>query len=255
MSGGAGGCHTSKGNQPIHCSCSPICYPIVLFLRTSASGAIISRMAEEPPKLTVASETDAADLEKAQAERELSWETREMAANLLRVIRGAGRPYELPQQIINLGEHILETHKTARAWAIWSAMEEALQSAMPDFFDAPEHEAHIGVIAQGSLQFVASRLLHQRAQEAAGEREIESGIEERERYFNREREKRREEYARFLAATPERLKRKAKKAAAVGPKRARPAPPEQPAAPAVDEQPKSTVDFMRRRQREMRGQE
>jgi hypothetical protein len=209
-------------------------------------------MAAEPPKLTVASETDPADLEKALAERELSWETREMAANLLRVIRGAGKPHQLPQQIITLGEHILETHKAARAWAIWSAMEEALQSAMPDFFDAPEHEAHIGVIAQGSLQFVASRLVHQPAQEAAGEREIESGIEERERYFTREREKVREEHARFLAATQERPKKKAKKPATAMPKRRGQVPPKEVVAPIKDDEPKTTVEFMRRRLREMR---
>jgi hypothetical protein len=134
-------------------------------------------------------------------------------------------------------------------------MEDALQSAMPDFFDTPEHEAHIGVVAQGSLQFVASRLIHQRAQEAAGEREIESGIEERERYFTREREKVREEYARFLAARPERPKRKPKKREAVKPKAEKPMPRKEAIARTVDEQPKTTVEFMRRRQLEMRGEE
>jgi hypothetical protein len=45
---------------------------------------------DNPPNLTIAAETDPAELEKAEALREIGWETREMVANLLRVTRGAG---------------------------------------------------------------------------------------------------------------------------------------------------------------------
>src|SRR5689334_22292916 len=145
----------------------------------------MSVMADDPPTLTVVAEVPPYELEKARAESELGWPTRELASNLLRIARGAGKPELLPQQIIDLSGAILEIHKTARAWAIWSAIEDTLQSAIPDSFEAPEHEDCRSAIVRGSLQYVASRLVYQNAQEAAGIREIGDGIEELERYYER----------------------------------------------------------------------
>src|SRR5690242_12096475 len=101
-----------------------------------------------------------------------------MAANLLRVMRGAGRPFLLPQQIIDLAESILELSKTSRTWAISSAIEDALQSALPSGDDLSFDERPELTIASGSLQLLASTLVYQRAQAAAGSREIDQGIRE-----------------------------------------------------------------------------
>jgi hypothetical protein len=152
---------------------------------------------DETPKLSLATETEPHELEKAQALRELAWPTREMAANLLRVMRGAGQPAYLPQQLINLSDQILELTKTCRPWAIWSAIEDTLQSPIPDWFDEAEGDAHKGSIAKGALQFLASRLVYQRAQEAAGRREMAEAVREMDRYHERQREKYRQEEARF----------------------------------------------------------
>jgi hypothetical protein len=186
---------------------------------------------DNPPKLTIVAESglpttaiDSAELEKAQANLELGWATREMTANLLRVIRGAGKPYELPQQIIDLGDSILDASKSARKWAIWSAMEETLQSGIPNSFDAAEAASSDGPIAKGALQFVASRLVGQNAQEAAGRREIVNGIRKLERYVERQREKYRIGAASASQAKPQRRK---KPKAAVAAKLPRTVPPQQ----------------------------
>lgn len=204
----------------------------------------------DPPNLTLIPEADPWEREKAQAERELAWESREFAANLLRVMRGAGRPFDLPQQIINLSESILEVSKTARAWAVSSAIEETLQSAVPGGFDAHEHEECTGMIVSGALQLLASRLVHQRAQEAAGEREMASGIKEQERYFEREREKFRKEQEAWIAARrkPTKSKPRVKKSKPVV---AAPQAVQSP-LPTVDSKPRSTAEFMKARRRELR---
>lgn len=205
---------------------------------------------DERPNLTLASQSDPAELEKGQAMRELGWETRELAANLLRVIRGAGRPAELPQQIINLGEAILEVHKTARAWAIWSAIEDTLHSGVPNYWDAPQSVRYETTIARGALQLVASKLVHQSAQEAAGGREIAEGIDALERRREDERRRWAEEAA---IQRSRRVRRKTR-----APKPKSPAKAKAPEPPKVDTvekaaKPSSTAEFMKRRQRELRG--
>lgn len=209
---------------------------------------------EDPPNISLVPESDPWERERQQAKSELAWETREMAANLLRVIRGAGRPDYLPQQIINLGGAILETHKTARAGAIWTVMQETLNSAIPDWLEVSEAEACEGTIAKGALQYLASRLVHQRAQEAAGRREIHSGIRQLEREAERTRRKWQEE-----AASAEALVR-AEKAA----RRHRRAKQKKPATKSKEqakpteeprEKPRSTAEFMKARSKEIRGED
>jgi hypothetical protein len=177
-----------------------------------------------------------------------------MAANLLRVMRGHGRPSELPQQIINLSELILEANELSDAWGIWSVIEETLQSAFPesesfDYGDRPEL-----TVASGSLQFLASSLLFQRAQEAAGRREINEGVNDFERRRERLRERMREENLKIMAT----LRRKSRKKAKRPSPKATPKPAKISAGkaqPAAEPEPTGTVDFLRRRQRELRGED
>lgn len=197
----------------------------------------VEGVTDEPPKLSVASSNDDADLARQAAIDNLQWPTREMAANLLRVTRGAGKPWDLPQQIINLAESILKASKHSNAWGIWSEMEKVLQSGMPD-----DDDGLIGseeTIVRGSLQLVASRLVHQRTQAAAGGREIGTGIRmvEQEREENR---KRWEKEQSALARKPKAARIAAAKALVAG--RAE-NPDEDP--PRGAPKPRSTADFMR----------
>jgi hypothetical protein len=206
---------------------------------------------DETPKLSLAAEAQPHEIERAQAVRELTWSTKEMAANLLRVIRGAGRPLDLPQQIINFADEILEVSKSAHVWAVSSAIEEALQSAMPSW-DSHESDQHEGDIVSGALQWVASRLVHQRAQECAGSREMDEAIKRQEQWAERERAKFWEEQARLRAELLEAKRQKRVKARAAKPKPA--AKPPLPAAEEETERPKSAAEFMRK-QRSNRNQD
>jgi hypothetical protein len=171
-----------------------------------------------------------------------------MAANLLRVVRGAGRPYELPQQIINLAGEILEVSKTARAWAVSSAMQEALHSAISDW-EADEEDYYEGRIACGGMQWVASRLVGQRAQECAGSREMSEAFEQRERWAERQRKKYWEEEARVRAEILEVQRQKRIKTRAAKPKAPKPSPAPTKAEDDPIDKPRSTAEFMRARRK------
>ena len=81
---------------------------------------------DDPPTLTIAAENSEKELRKQRVIDQLEWPTREMTANLFRVMRGAGRPHELPQQIVNLSCAILDANELSNAWGIWSKIEEVL---------------------------------------------------------------------------------------------------------------------------------
>lgn len=193
-------------------------------------------MDDEPPKLTIAASNDEAELAKREALDLLHWPTREMVANLLRVMRGAGRPTHLPDQIIEVALAIQKAGKHTNAWYIGEEIREVLDSAFPSWADECDRQSAMHTIAQGSLQYLASNLVHQRAQAAAGEREIDSGMKEIEYVRERNRERMRAEQAAYRASL-KKPKRTAK------PKKPPPPPPA----------PKTTAEFMRRRKSEIQG--
>jgi hypothetical protein len=50
------------------------------------------------------SENSEADLARQRASDQVEWKIRELTANLLRITRGAGKPYEIMQQMVDLAE-------------------------------------------------------------------------------------------------------------------------------------------------------
>src|SRR5689334_3147715 len=127
-------------------------------------------MDDDVPPLTLGADNSDRDLAKAEALRALYWPTRATAANILRVMRGAGRPQDLPQQIIDLAQAILEANDLSNAWGIWSEMERCLQSAVPQYADLDDFDDHRPAIVRGSLQVCASNLVGQMSQMNAGSR-------------------------------------------------------------------------------------
>lgn len=217
-------------------------------------------MADDPPELIVAASQSDADLAKQQALDELRWPTREMAANLLRVMRGAGRPHELPQQVINLSDTILEAAERSNAWGIWSTIQEVLCEALPDR-DRTEIGDSYETIVHGALQTAASRLVMQRAQEVRGEDEMRAGVRQLDE-VRKERRLRREAEAKAAAAIrrSDRSANKAPKHRTVKTIRT-PAPrlASKPSAPPADEDIdpsawKSTADYMRLRREQLKKQ-
>jgi hypothetical protein len=179
-----------------------------------------------------------------------------MAANLLRVMRGHGKPHDLPQQIINLSEAILEAGEQSNAWGIWSTIQEVLWEALPDR-DRTEIGDSYETIIHGALQTAASRLVMQRAQDGTGEDEMRAGVQQLEQ-AKEERRRRLEAEKRAAAVT-----RRETRAARKSPKKLKaetirtPAP--RPGLPTTDEDIdpstwKTTADYMRLRRAQLQQQ-
>jgi hypothetical protein len=132
------------------------------------------------------SENSEADLTRKRASAQVAWTIRELTANLLRITRGAGKPYEVMQQMADLAEAIrgyravtglsLYPDEFARALDVsndpgtmqhWSAEDRHRD-------DAEER------IIRGVLQVVASRLVNQKTQEAIGRNDMFDGLRDLE---------------------------------------------------------------------------
>lgn len=176
---------------------------------------------------------------------ELRWPTRDLAANLLRVMRGAGKPHHLIDQLFALTAAIDRAGQVSNAWGIWTVLEEELQSVFPDWEKETDMESAENSIARGALQLLASNLLQQRAQSAAGSREMHEGVRELERLWEREREKARLESIRFAktVARPRKAINKMAEKPRAEPVTGSPDPPEA--------RPASTAEAMRRRARQL----
>jgi len=145
------------------------------------------------------------------AEHEFSWTIREVAANTLRIIRGAGKPDEL---LLQMKRTIDAAVKFQEAHDFWPqnliANELQIQSRVENFHDGLREgrytQATINpwsedgtfekmdaeyIIQCGALQTIASDLVGQLTQKRAGEREFHDGI--RGWIQNREEQARKQE--------------------------------------------------------------
>jgi hypothetical protein len=132
----------------------------------------------------IASENSEADLARQRASDQVRWRVRELTANLLRITRGAGKPYDVLGQMSDLAEAMQGYQATTglsscpdefvRALNVSNDLETTLQwSAEDRYRDDAE-----GLIIRGVLQVVASRLVGQKTQEAAGRSEMAFGLRE-----------------------------------------------------------------------------
>jgi hypothetical protein len=145
--------------------------------------------------LRVVSSQSSTQVERKRAEDRLVFPFRNLAANLLRIVRGAGRPEHLGPQLAAcleaLEEHravtgqypkpkVFRTLLNLRAfnfnpdkWADDREREANLQLSMSGYPEKVEAEK---LIHRGALQVAASRLLYQHTQEIAGEHEMYKGV-------------------------------------------------------------------------------
>jgi hypothetical protein len=144
------------------------------------------------------------------ATSEFSWAIRETAANMLRIIRGAGKPYELLMQMKKTIDSAIKFQEIHGYWPNdVMANELRLQDETDDCLERGRSGAlaleHIyrwtkdGTFEQmsaehtlyrGVLQIIASRMIGQNTQERAGDSEFHQGLRELEEI----REKRRRKY-------------------------------------------------------------
>lgn len=135
-----------------------------------------------------------------RVEGDLSWAVRECAANMLRIIRGAGKPHDLLLQMKKVIDTSITFQEVQGYWpGEVIAGKLRLQDEMEECFEQHRtgalSEASIdlwqedGTFAQmsaehtafcGALQIIASRMIGQKVQESAGDSEFSRGLRELE---------------------------------------------------------------------------
>lgn len=133
--------------------------------------------------MRVVSNNSEKDIAREHAKRRVQRASRELAANVLRVTRGAGKPYEIGPQAVALIE-AMQAFYDIVGWYPVDEIDAALELSRSDDWlsSAPEEEvaryyAERSVVA-GALQVAASQLLGQRTQESAGHGQMYRGINE-----------------------------------------------------------------------------
>ncbi len=143
-------------------------------------------------------ETDSIAQTLAQLEEQRRFLIRQAAANMLRIIRGAGKPYALLEQMSDvvaaavkiwgvtgqLPTDILETvlRRESKTEAIWEKrragkIDDASIERWHEDGSFGQLEAEDSIKA-GVLQIIASQFVGQKPQERAGESEMRNGINE-----------------------------------------------------------------------------
>lgn len=156
--------------------------------------------------MKVVSERTQADVDRERAAAQLSWALRDLAANLLRVIRGAGKAYLIPDQTVEVIKALKVYHDAVGTFPPDREMAKMLrvgQERPPgQFNDATlNRRASENVIVRGALQIAASRLIGQSTQGAMGEHELYDGIRDPERLWKQEETERRAAQTRELQSS------------------------------------------------------
>lgn len=227
---------------------------------------------EDPPKLTIASSRPEAEIrrEREQATHdhqmhEIEGCMRELAANMIRIIRGAGQPLDLFDQVIGLFRAIERAPDQATVGQINRALEAALCDGLPGN-DKDEIYDAITDIEAASLRKIAARILHQPIQVTAGESDFRTALRRLEQARTERRKKLdAQEAAESLARAQRILRPTAKRAAerkkprkskvqAITTPKLR-VPPKPLAVEHEPKRPRSTAEFMKARQKELRGED
>lgn len=139
----------------------------------------------------VATNTDQ-EIAAARAAEEASVAISDLTANLIRIVRGAGRPSDIRAQVLRLATAI-EDHREIAATTPIADMVAAirLSGELSQTGDAADHEVERSLARQamvhGALQYAASAIVDQRTQQAAGESEMMRGVSEFERILAEKR--------------------------------------------------------------------
>jgi hypothetical protein len=163
------------------------------------------------------------------ARSEFSWSIRDCAANVLRIVRGAGKPYELltqMQKALNAAVRFQEAH------GHWPQDVIANDLRLEDESEKHRERVREGALEQstfdrwsedgtfermdakhtmyrGALQIVASQMIAQNVQETAGDREFHDGLRTYERARDERRARRQVEARAAEVATTKKPKREA----------------------------------------------
>lgn len=142
----------------------------------------LSEVGDTLPCMEVVAKNSGSDIARQRAWAEVRWAAREMAANLIRVVRGAGKPHEIGLHAQDFLDAYVRYREVTGAFPSPDDLAAALSinpdpkmltQARSDEFSrmGAEHR-----VVRGALQVAASRLMGQRTQESAGDDEMHLGI-------------------------------------------------------------------------------
>ena len=153
---------------------------------------------------------EAAERAEERARGMVNWRLRDLTANLIRVARGAGKPYDLEEQAARFVEACDEYREQVGRGVSSEDIHEILRVRRylgQDRERTPEQHAwndgEESMVA-GALQIAASRILGQRTQEVRGHSEMFDGLQ----IIEREREESRRRWAASQPAVSKGRKRK-----------------------------------------------
>jgi hypothetical protein len=139
-----------------------------------------------PPRLRVVAENDAAtarvNRDEVFARQDVEQALRVLAANLMRVSRGAGRPYMLFRDCLEVVKTAQAYHDATGSWPSDYVISNAITCEEYREVENPSdywrgRKAALDTIVKGALQLAASRQLVQIPQERAGEHELIGGFQ------------------------------------------------------------------------------
>ena len=202
---------------------------------------------DEPPKFHVIATGDEEAIERRKVEQErdralwhVDWFTRQLAANMIRVIRGAGRPLHLFDQVQELANAIRDCPEGTTVGEVIEAFEAALSDGLQS--DDDSFEGTVCDIEAGALRKVAARLVRQPLQVAAGDRDLWNAYYRLESLREESRKRWERESRNVARLSP---KQRAKIALAIAAQ-----PSSEPDQPPKGRKP-STAEVMRKRKREL----
>lgn len=110
------------------------------------------------------------EIEASRAEEEARFLLRQLTANLMRVTRGSGNPWLILDHVLELANAATRYYELTNRWP---DLGDVLSVDDPRCVNPERPENHAtDAMLRGALQMVASRLLGQKAQEAAGSSEL-----------------------------------------------------------------------------------
>lgn len=163
------------------------------------------------PHIRVVAENSKSDIDRERAKRDIERPLLRLAANIMRVSRGAGDPWEIPVQCADVIKSFHAYHDATGDWPHGEDIKEILSFRDPDLhqYRYRELEDAIETVVSGSLRMAAGQLLGQKLQADHGQKELLQGVDWIERY----REERRAQWAaqqRSRSAKPKTKKAKTK---------------------------------------------
>jgi hypothetical protein len=152
------------------------------------------------------------EIRRRRAAENVEWPLRDLTANLIRVVRGAGKPYAIRDQLAAVLTAMSDYRDAAGRWPSSDELANMVAMQRPQWLETTSSEIRAedwakSRIIRGALQMTASELLGQRTQEAAGESEMYDGINQIEDL----RTKRRAEWAAQTSSRSSLPKRKPRK--------------------------------------------